>query len=197
MIKAPWKAVDNTDNGVKIKIRRRLISMLNAPPSVLDCFAGEGKLYAECYKGMAYLGLDKKKITEGRNLLNIDNLKYLRSADLVRFNIFDLDAYGSPWHQFLIILKRRRIVPGERIVIFLTDGLQIQARLGDLPHGLKPYCGIPKAMRVPCLARHMDYIRSLVVINACKEAGIEIQTALIGNNPRKNMTYMGLMIQKK
>jgi hypothetical protein len=197
MIKNPWQARDNTDKGIKIDIRKRLLSMVDAPPSVLECFAGEGKIYAACYQGMTYLGLDKKRITDGRNMLNIDNIKFLRSADLGRFNVFDLDAYGSPWHQFLVILRRRQMKPGERIALFLTDGLQIQARLGDLPHGLKPYCGIPEAMRVPCLARHMDYIRSLVVTNACREAGLTIQTALIGQNPRKNMTYLGLLLSKK
>ncbi len=195
MIKNPWQAKDNTDRGVKIEIRRRLLPMI-AVPSVLDCFTGEGKLYRACYRAAQYLGLDKKKIADGRNTLNIDNLKYLRSADLARFNVFDLDAYGSPWHQFLVILKRRRLMPGERIALFLTDGLQIQARLGDLPHGLKPYCGIPEKMRVPCLARHMDYIRGLVVSGACREAALEIRTALIGQNSRKNMTYIGLLLQR-
>ena len=191
-----WTQRDNTDKGIKIDIRLRILAGLITPPHVLECFAGEGKLYAACYKGMDCLGLDKKKITDGRNMLNIDNLKFLRSADLSRFNVFDLDAYGSPWYQFLIILKRRGFASGEHIAIFLTDGLQFKAAMGDLPHGLKPYCGIPEKMNVPCLARHMDYIRSLVVTNACKEANLEIKTALIGQNPRGNMTYIGLLLKK-
>jgi hypothetical protein len=43
----------------------------------------------------------------------------------------------------------------------------------------------------------MDYIRSLVVTNACREAALRIDTSLIGQNPRKNMTYIGLLISKK
>lgn len=191
-----WSQRDNTDKGVKIDIRRRILAELSTPPHVLECFAGEGKIYTACYQDMDYLGLDRKKITDGRNMLNIDNLKFLRSADLSRFNVFDCDAYGSPWHQFLIILKRRRMASTEQLAIFLTDGLQFKAAMGDLPHGLKPYCGIPEKMRVPCLARHMDYIRSLVVTNACKDAALKINTAYIAENPRGNMTYIGLLLTK-
>lgn len=198
MTKNPWRSKDNTDRGEKIEIRRSILPELNTTPKVLDCFAGEGKIYRECYQGMQYIGLDKKGINDGRTIIKVDNIKYLRSAELKRFNVFDLDAYGSPWYQFLIILKRRPVLTDERIAIFLTDGLQFKAAVeGDLPHGLKPYCGIPQQMRIPCLARHLDYIRSLIVVNASRKAGLEITKALIGQNCRKNMTYIGLLLASK
>lgn len=197
MITKPWRSKDNTDRGEKIEIRRRILAELKTSPSVLDCFAGEGKIYRACYQEMQYVGLDKKGIKDGRIIVTVDNIKYLRSADLKRFNVFDLDAYGSPWYQFLIILKRRSVLADEQIAIFLTDGLRFQAALGDLPHGLKPYCGIPQKMRIPCLARHLDYIRSLIVANACHKAGLGITKALIGQNCRRNMTYIGLLLTAK
>ncbi|HAK89904.1 MAG TPA: hypothetical protein DCP24_12760 [Nitrospiraceae bacterium] len=195
MISKPWQPRDNTDGGAKIDMRKLILSNITTP-SVLDCFAGEGKIWTQCYKDMPYVGLDRKAISDGRTVLNIDNIKYLRSADLTRFNVFDLDAYGSPWHQFMIVLKRRKLKADERVAIFLTDGLSILTRLGNLPTGMKKYVGIPAKMRVPCLSRHMDYIRALVVVNAVREAGAGIERALITRNSRGNMVYMGLLIKK-
>jgi len=142
---------DNSDRGEKIVIRKRLLESLTEP-HVLECFAGSGKIHAECYKDVPYLGLDLKPINDGRNLLAVDNRKFLRMTDLSTWNLFDLDAYGSPWHQFLIVLKRRIVQPGETIAFALTDGLAFKMRMSDLPHGMKPYIGIPPpyAGPMPC-----------------------------------------------
>lgn len=195
MIRAAWKPKDNTDGGAKIEIRKTILAQI-PEPSVLDCFAGEGKVWRACYQGLPYVGLDKKASSDDRKVLNIDNIKYLRSADLSRFNVFDLDAYGTPWQQFLIVLNRRSFTAGESVAIFLTDGLSILARMGELPHGMKKYVGIPENVRVPCLSRHMDYIRALLVVNAVREVGVTIEKALITQNNRGNMSYMGLLVKK-
>lgn len=191
-----WQPTDNSDNGEKVEIRRRLLKALGAEPAVLDCFAGEGKIYSKCYKGHEYLGLDKKDIQDGRNILNVDNIKYLRSADLGRFNFFDLDAYGSPWRQFLTVLKRRRFDRGARVAMAITDGLQFNMSMSELPAGMKPYVGLPRRMKVPELHRHQDFIRQLIVTQAIAEAALFIRLSLIARNPRGNMTYLGLMLEK-
>lgn len=189
-----WKPSDNTDNGEKIIIRKKLLEQLQNP-SVLECFAGHGHIWRECYTGLPYLGLDLKPIKDQRNILQIDNRKFLRSADLSPFNLFDIDAYGSPWHQFLIIMNRRKIIPGEKIAIAITDGLTFKMSMSDCPIGLKKYIGIPPAMKIPCLSKHQEFINRLLVQNACKEKNLQIQTALIATNKRKNMKYIGLLLQ--
>ena len=52
----------------------------------------------------------------------VHNLRLMRAIDLKRFNVFDLDAHGSPWKQWLILLARRPMLPGERIAVILTEG---------------------------------------------------------------------------
>lgn len=190
-----WKPTDNTDRGEKIVIRKRLLSALPRP-SVIECFAGSGKIHAECYRDIPYLGLDLKPINDGRNLLAVDNRKFLRMADLSTWNFFDLDAYGSPWHQFLIILKRRHLGPGEQIALALTDGLAFKMRMSDLPHGMKPYLGIPARMTIPCLARHQEFITRLFVSRAIAAAGLTVRLAFEAQNPRGNMKYYGLLLEK-
>lgn len=190
-----WKQNDNTDNGEKIEIRHRLLRELSEP-HVLECYAGEGKVYKECYAGLPYLGLDKKNIQDGRQIVNIDNRKYLRSADLEPFNFFDLDAYGSPWHQFLIILERRMFQPNKKVAFVLTEGLDFKMRMSSLPVGMMKYVGIKPGMRIPMLHNHADFIRNLFVSNAAKKAGLKIQLAYIAQNKRKTMRYMGLLLHK-
>jgi hypothetical protein len=191
-----WKPTDNTDRGEKIAIRRRLLGAIGSP-SVLECFAGEGKIWQELYRDLPYLGLDLKAISDERPLVRMDNRQYLRSADLSPFNFFDLDAYGSPWHQFLIVLHRRLIQPGEKIAVALTDGLDFKMRMSGLPDGMRSFLNLPKGMNVPCLNLHHEFIAKLIIRKACVRYGLTVDQAFAGNNPRKNMLYIGLIISKK
>lgn len=190
-----FKSVDNSDRGEKVVIRHNMLAYIPTP-SVLECFAGSGHIHQECYKELPYLGLDLKPVQDGRKLLNIDNRQFLRSADLSSYNFFDLDAYGTPWHQFLIILKRRFVSPGESIAIALTDGLNFKIRMSGLPDGLRPYVGLPPKMLIPCLNVHQQFINALVVTGATRSAGLKITHAWQGQNARKNMRYYGIILKK-
>jgi hypothetical protein len=190
-----WEQIDNTDRGEKIAMRLSLLAEI-ADPSVLECFAGEGKIYHACYRNYPCVGLDLKAIADGRTIIHIDNRRFLRSADLSRFNVFDLDAYGSPWHQWLIILKRRVVAPGEQIAVFLTDGLDFKMRMSSLPDGLRPYLAIPPGMNVPFLNKHHDFINARIVDRSTRAAGLQIVRALVARNPRGNMRYYALIIKK-
>jgi hypothetical protein len=194
MMRRQWKPVDNTALGPKVEIRRRLLQEL-AAPSVLDCYAGSGELWRSCYQGVRYLGLDRKRIVDGRKVLQIDNREFLRRANLAEYNLFDLDAYGSPWHPFLIVLHRRKLPLGERLAFALTDGLQFKLRMSDCPTGLKRYIGLPPKMTIPCLGRHQEFLSSLIVSRAAEAAGARILLSLISRNVRGNMRYLGLLVE--
>jgi len=191
-LKHKWKPHDNTGLDIKVKIRKDLLTGFDNP-AVLDCFAGGGRIYQEVYQGMNYLGLDRKKGVDDRVLLCIDNRRYLRSADLSRFNIFDLDAYGSAWEQLYIILGRRRFIPHERVAIFITDGTDFTTRMGDITHRIKPLLGIPKLMTIPCLNRHLLFIQKLLIKTALGRARLVLERGLLGYNPRKSAVYIGLL----
>lgn len=191
-----WKPTDNTDRGEKLAIRRQLLERLEAP-SVLECFAGEGKMWRQLYQGLPYLGLDLKAIADDRTLLRIDNRKFLRSADLSAYNFFDLDAYGSPWHQFLIVLSRRRLHQGEKIALALTDGLDFKMRMSSLPAGMRTVLNLPPGMDIPCLNLHHEFIARRTIAATCQRLNLTVEYAIAGKNPRGNMLYIGLIISKK
>jgi hypothetical protein len=65
----------------------------------------------------------------------------LRNIDLAPFHIFDLDSYGSPWEPVIIIAARRKVAPGERIGIVLTEGSGLKLKFGALPGALATLSG--------------------------------------------------------
>lgn len=123
--------------------------------TVLDCFAGSGRIWRAVKrrhpgKDIRVLAMDKKNI--GFHLPG-DNLAWLKSMDLSRFNVIDLDAYGVPYEQLKIILGR-----GYTGTVFVTF---IQTIFGQMPKGLLIDIGFTDAMiyKAPALlnARGFDH----------------------------------------
>jgi len=87
------------------------------------------------YKNVkGWLGVDKDRSSP--EAIHADNTLVLRSIDLSRFNVFDIDAFGMPWHQAWIISQRRPIEKGEKVGIAMTSGASghISARSPNLKH---------------------------------------------------------------
>ena len=101
-----------TDNAFfEEKVLLRLESLPDKPLiKVLDCFSGNGLLWTEVKKRsgkkIMVLRMDEKTDRTGIYLKG-NNTKYLSGIDLLNFDIIDLDAYGSPFKQLEIIIKRR------------------------------------------------------------------------------------------
>jgi hypothetical protein len=75
---------------------------------VLSCFDGHGKIWktiqSEENIDITVTGIDKKRI---QGVLVGDNRKFLRVLDLKKYDIVDLDAYGNPFEQIEILIKRK------------------------------------------------------------------------------------------
>lgn len=103
---------DNYEIGNKIRLRKRAIAHLDSV-RVLDCFAGENKIWSRI-KTDAYLGIEKEK-GKGRNLCG-DNRKIIPALDLSRFNVIDLDTYGVPAEQLIALYKNKTFQRGTVII---------------------------------------------------------------------------------
>src|SRR5262252_2796473 len=105
MILKPFSTKTNTApiaRAAKIEIRRNLLAAIK-PARVFDAFAGAGELHDAVWcEAAEYVGCDEKWFRDHRLMYVADNRRVLRAVDLTAFNIFDLDAYGSPWEQALI-----------------------------------------------------------------------------------------------
>lgn len=126
----------------KVALRRRV---LEAVPSaqVFDAFAGSGQMYQRVWRDApGYVGCDLRWFPDDRVAFVADNRRVLRSIDLGAFGIFDLDAYGSPWEQALIVAGRRMVRPGELVGLCLTEGSMMKLKLGGLPKALAQVAGL-------------------------------------------------------
>jgi hypothetical protein len=143
-----YKQIDNTEargaKRAKIEIRRNVAAAIGGVPlHVFDAFAGAGVLHRAVWRDLAasYTGCDKRYFKDGRRVFVADNRRVLRALDLSRFNVFDLDAYGSPWEQAVIIAAKRKLAPGERAAIIVTDNM-MQYRNAMVAHGLRDLTGL-------------------------------------------------------
>lgn len=127
----------------KVEIRARVLAMVGSPTAVFDAFAGEGQLYERVWRQAdRYVGCDLTWYRDGRLMYVADSRRVMRAIDLAPFNVFDLDAWGSPWEHAAILCARRKIKPGERIGLVITEGSSLKAKMGGLPHALAMLAGV-------------------------------------------------------
>jgi len=111
---------------------------------LLDCYAGKGRIWKKVAvvskARIMRLAIDFKDDV-GFHLPG-DNLAWMQSFDLSRFDVIDLDAYGVPYKQLKIILES-----GYRGVVFVTF---IQSVFGVLPHEMLMDIGISQDMIEKC-----------------------------------------------
>lgn len=145
--------VDNAKRGksAKAAIRNMVadaVAIDGDPVNVFEAFAGTGELYRAVWQQRAasYAGCDLRYFRDGRRIFVADNRRVLRAIDLAAFNVFDLDAYGSPWEQALIIAARRKLKPCERIGIVVTEGNGLNYKNGIIPHAVNQLIGLRHAM---------------------------------------------------
>lgn len=142
--------VDNNPQALRAKadIRRRVLTAIGADKAaVLDAFAGTGQMFSEVWKLAAgYTGIDERWHNDSRRMFVGDNRRVMRAIDLRPFNLFDLDAYGSPWTQAMIIADRRRVVAGEVLGLVVTEGTGLHFKNNGVPAAVIELAGVRTGM---------------------------------------------------
>jgi len=123
--------IDNSFFTEKVNLRIDAIKNIKRP-IILECFAGESKIWDKVQKitgkNLIVLRIEKEKNKGNRIYLQGDNLKYLKGMDLTKYNIIDLDSYGIPFKQLEILFKKQY-----KGIVIVTA---IQSVIGCLPHEL-------------------------------------------------------------
>lgn len=145
-LQASQRKIDNhpKSRAAKIELRYAVIAAIGRHnAAVFDAFAGAGGMYRAVWrKAKSYVGCDTRWFQDERLAYVADNRRVLRAIDLAPFNIFDLDAYGSPWDAAAIIAHRRTLAPGERLGLMLTEGSGLNLKLSGMPGALAMMAGI-------------------------------------------------------
>jgi len=174
--------VENSSEGKGRKVAIREAALEWAAPSrVFDAFCGtEGAMHAAVWsRAESYVGCDTEWTpADARRRLVCDNRRALRVLELEAFNVFDLDAFGSPWEQALIIAHRRRWEPGERGALVVTDGSGLRTRFGFLPAALARLVGIESRGTAPTEDAH-EGLLPLALRRWAKLSGVQPRRALV------------------
>lgn len=190
-----------TDNApgahrAKVTIRHNVLEAIGAERArVFDAFAGEGHMYRDVWSGAAsYVGCDERYFPDERPAFVADNRRVLRSLDLGGFNVFDLDAYGSPWEQVYIIARRRLLQPGETIGLVLTEGQGMKMKLGGASKALALLAGIRTQM--PGMGRAQDLAINRAIGRTAQLMGAKVadRWQAIGSLGSR-MYYIGLVLR--
>lgn len=106
--------------------------------------------------------------------------------DLGQFNVFDLDAFGSPWEQMVILAARRRWKKGEPGGLAITDGSTLKTRRGALPNAMRILCGMAEQKIAPTMAGSEE-LRRVAIAGFVRRAGVKVtkQWEAVGPPPAR------------
>lgn len=171
-MKAKRSLRKKTHNGelaldAKIELRENVLAEI-PQARVFDGFCGpSGEMHRSVWnRASSYLGVDTAWLqSDTRRRFVCECSLVLRSIDLQPFDVFDFDAFGSPWSEALILAARRKWAPGERGALVLTDGSANKMKFG--PFGaMQQLVGKAhhKSLREP--------MRRAAVMAWCRRAGV-------------------------
>ena len=149
---------DNSEIRLKTKIR---IDVAKYGDVVLDCFHGLGRLWdsVKPIKAVTVYGIEKEK-NKGNGVWG-DNVKFLKSMDLSKYDIIDLDSYGIPFPQLQEIFNNKTLRNCTIIYTF------IQTMQGTVNKKLLENYGISNIMfqKVPTIFRKHGHSAFLNYLN--------------------------------
>jgi len=180
----------------KVSIRANVLAAIGAADaSVFDAFAGEGQLYNRVWSAAGgYTGCDTTWYRDARLMYVADSRRVMRALDLDQFNIFDLDAYGSPWEHVMILCARRPVAPGERIGLVLTEGSGLKVKLGTMPTALSQMAGLRP--HFPGAARAFEGVLDRAIAETCKRMRCRIVRRWQAKGKTGAMVhYIGLVLE--
>ncbi len=193
--------ITKTDNNpaafkAKVSIRRNVMAMV-PQPAVFDAFAGSGEMFSAVWKdATSYAGCDLKLQRDGRLMFCADNRRVMRAVDLAAFNLFDLDSYGSPWVQAIILADRRKVMPGEMIGVILTEGAGLAYKANIVPEAIAILTGMRQG--IVGLSRKQDAVIDRAIAGLAKRMNCDVVKRWQSEGRTGAvMRYIGLVLRGK
>ena len=187
-----------TDNGPKLAKKTLREIALNGiqSPSVLEFFCGSGESFrAVWHRAKNYTGVDLKAFDDERNTICGNVVDIAKTIDVDKYNIFDLDAYGSPYTVLDILSKR--IKNYDKIAFVVTDGICIDLRMGNVCSGVQSLTGLKNRRLGRANVLHYEIIRKIIGTVAQRlngvVSGFKIATGVTG----AKVKYYVFFIERK
>jgi len=112
--------------------------------NVIEVYCGKGEMFDLVWnKSDSYIGIDKVKFFDKRNTICGDAVSCLKQIDVTKYNIFDIDAYGSPYECISEIVRQLEASKNnDKLYFCVTDGLQIDMRMGRVSKFMAELSGV-------------------------------------------------------
>jgi len=152
---------NNAKTNVKQIIRQSAFDSIDGERNTLEVFCGAGEMHKLVWhKSDMYTGIDKVKFFDDRHTICGDARKALRLVDISKFNIFDIDAYGSPYEILRDILPL--VGDHSKISFVLTDGTNMDLKLGRISKGMRFFTGIDFHIVKRAHVLHDEFINDVI-----------------------------------
>jgi hypothetical protein len=194
MSKFKGKKTNNAKIDAKIELRQ-LIDCKEL--SVLECFCGSGEMFNAVWKdAFHYEGIDIKKQDDLRITHQGDCALMLKKLNLEKFNVFDIDAYGSPYECLQIIVEKiKKQEKSKKYHFFITDGIEIDLRMGKIENFFGLLAGL-NAKKLNNAHLLHDYFIEKIIKNLCLDMGAELMNSKIAKGKTgSGMRYFYFLIK--
>lgn len=169
--------VHNTSAAIaaKVQIRERALAHVGEA-HVVDLFCGPvGEMHRRVWsRAASYLGVDVVyRWPDRRPRIVAPWFDVLEHVPMGRFNVFDLDAFGSPWPALHALTKWRRVQAGERVAIVTTDGGWRATRTGSA--GSADRALVALGVQRPRFLRDMRPAAEAALVRAASDMGAKVE----------------------
>lgn len=195
MSKFKGKKTNNAKTNAKQLLRAGVFEKIEGTRNVLDVFCGAGEMHKAIWnKADDYLGIDKVKYFDERKTICGDARKAINLVKIEDFNIFDIDAYGSPYDILEAVLPR--IGAWKQLGFVLTDGSSMDLRLGRISKGLRALTGIDVHVVKRASAMHDDLVNDVIATVAQELNGTVVHKQIAKGNTGAAMIYYAFVIER-
>lgn len=186
---------NNAKTTAKKEIRDGVLDLFERS-HVLEVFCGAGDMYKSVWsRADTYKGIDKVKYFDCRDTICGDAMKAVSTIDLTEFNIFDIDAYGSPY-EILSCIINRIDKKHDKYGFVITDGVSMDLRLGRICAGIRVLTGINHHIVKNASFMHDELIGDIIK-SVCKEIGGDVTHFKIAKGKTgAAMRYYAFVISK-
>lgn len=186
---------NNAKTNAKKELRMSVIENIPSP-KVLEVFCGDGEMYRAVWKDAEkYTGIDKIKFFDERHTICGDAEKAIRLVGVNDYNIYDIDAYGSPY-EILDYIVSKIDQENKKIGFVITDGVNMDLKLGRVCKGLRRFIGYDFHIAKRANVLHDDFIKIVIDKIAEKLKG-KIENLLIAQGVTgSSMRYYSFVINR-
>ena len=186
---------NNAKTNAKKELRQSVFSEISNQ-KVIEVFCGSGEMYHAVWKDAEkYTGIDKVKFFDERHTICGDAEKAIRLININDYNIFDIDAYGSPYEILNYIIDK--IDDSNRKIGFvITDGINMDLKLGRVCLGLRRFVDYDHHIAKRAHILHDEFIN--IVIDNIKNRlkGCISNFKIAHGNKGSNMRYYSFIVNR-